>query len=98
MEISIKPLGAGQEVGRSCILVKINGFKILLDCGWNETFDTKLLEPLRSLASSVQFILISSPDILHCGALPYIYSEFGYEAPIFMTKPAYVDFYNSLKN
>ena len=39
MEISIKPLGAGQEVGRSCILVKINGFKILLDCGVHMGFN-----------------------------------------------------------
>ena len=39
MEITIKPLGAGQEVGRSCILVKINGFKILFDCGVHMGFN-----------------------------------------------------------
>ena len=33
MDIKIFPLGAGQEVGRSCIIVKINGYRIMLDCG-----------------------------------------------------------------
>jgi cleavage and polyadenylation specificity factor subunit 3 len=29
----ITPLGAGQEVGRSCILVEYKGKTLLLDCG-----------------------------------------------------------------
>ena len=33
MDIKIFPLGAGKEVGRSCIIVKINDVKIMLDCG-----------------------------------------------------------------
>ena len=33
MDIKIFPLGAGQEVGRSCIIVTINGYRIMLDCG-----------------------------------------------------------------
>ena len=31
--MSITPLGGGQEVGRSCILLQYKGRKILLDCG-----------------------------------------------------------------
>ena len=31
--MKITPLGAGQEVGRSCILVEYKGKTILLDCG-----------------------------------------------------------------
>ncbi|VDK88518.1 unnamed protein product [Dibothriocephalus latus] len=31
--LSIMPLGAGQEVGRSCILLTFKGKKIILDCG-----------------------------------------------------------------
>ncbi|VDN34565.1 unnamed protein product [Gongylonema pulchrum] len=29
----VVPLGAGQDVGRSCILVSIGGKNVMLDCG-----------------------------------------------------------------
>lgn len=32
-EIKITPLGAGQDVGRSCILLSIGGKNVMLDCG-----------------------------------------------------------------
>ena len=71
MEISIKPLGAGQEVGRSCILVKINGFKILLDCGVHMGFNDdrkfpdfkRLLKKNKSKESTkTQQLPLSSKD------------------------------------
>ena len=31
--IQVTPLGAGQDVGRSCLLVSIGGKHIMLDCG-----------------------------------------------------------------
>ncbi len=33
MSISFKALGAGQEVGRSCVIVRIKDVKIMFDCG-----------------------------------------------------------------
>lgn len=39
MEISITTLGAGQEVGRSCIIVKIKDVRIMLDCGAHMAFN-----------------------------------------------------------
>ena len=33
MDIKIYPLGAGREVGRSCIIITINNYRIMLDCG-----------------------------------------------------------------
>uniref|UniRef100_A0A915P779 Integrator complex subunit 11 n=1 Tax=Meloidogyne floridensis TaxID=298350 RepID=A0A915P779_9BILA len=36
--IRITPLGAGQDVGRSCILVTIGGKNIMLDCGMHMGF------------------------------------------------------------
>jgi integrator complex subunit 11 len=33
MDIKIFPLGAGREVGRSCLIITINGYRIMLDCG-----------------------------------------------------------------
>ena len=32
-ELTITPLGAGQEVGRSCILLQFKGKRVLLDIG-----------------------------------------------------------------
>lgn len=32
-EIKVTPLGAGQDVGRSCILLSIGNKNIMLDCG-----------------------------------------------------------------
>ncbi|TRY74449.1 hypothetical protein TCAL_10092 [Tigriopus californicus] len=32
-DITVTPLGAGQDVGRSCLLVQIGGKHIMLDCG-----------------------------------------------------------------
>lgn len=32
-KVSILPLGAGCEVGRSCLILTINQKKIMLDCG-----------------------------------------------------------------
>jgi cleavage and polyadenylation specificity factor subunit 3 len=36
--LKITPLGAGNEVGRSCILVEFKGKRILLDCGLHPAY------------------------------------------------------------
>jgi integrator complex subunit 11 len=33
MKIEVVPLGAGQDVGRSCVLVTLGGKTIMFDCG-----------------------------------------------------------------
>uniref|UniRef100_A0A2K6PRJ2 Uncharacterized protein n=1 Tax=Rhinopithecus roxellana TaxID=61622 RepID=A0A2K6PRJ2_RHIRO len=38
-EIRVTPLGAGQDVGRSCILVSIAGKNVMLDCGMHMGFN-----------------------------------------------------------
>lgn len=72
-EMVIIPLGGGQEVGRSCILLKYRGRTILLDCGIHpgrEGLDScpfwDGVEP-----DQVDLILISHFHIDHCAALPY---------------------------
>ena len=39
MSISVKPLGAGQEVGRSCVIVKVKDLNIMFDCGVHMAFN-----------------------------------------------------------
>ena len=38
--IRVVALGSGQEVGRSCILLSLNEYNILLDCGMHPGFNT----------------------------------------------------------
>ena len=36
--VTVKPLGAGQEVGRSCYVVKYQGKGVMFDCGIHPAF------------------------------------------------------------
>ena len=42
--IRVVPLGAGQDVGRSCIIVTIGGKNIMLDCGMHMGFKVRCLQ------------------------------------------------------
>ena len=71
--LTIIPLGAGQEVGRSCILIHFKGKKIMLDCGIHPG-----LSGIESLpytedtdAEDIDLLLISHFHLDHCGALPW---------------------------
>ena len=72
------PLGAGQEVGRSCIIVNIKNKTIMLDCGMHMGYsDQRKFPDFQFLSKSGNFdkvidcILISHFHLDHCGALPY---------------------------
>jgi integrator complex subunit 11 len=41
--IQLTPLGAGQDVGRSCILVSLGGKNIMFDCGMHMVTFTSLI-------------------------------------------------------
>jgi integrator complex subunit 11 len=68
-KITVTPLGAGQDVGRSCLLVSIGGKRIMLDCGMHMGFqddrrfpDFSFIcgdEPGATLTSSLDCIIIS---------------------------------------
>lgn len=70
-------------------LVSIDGFNILVDCGWNDQFDHNLLQPLARVASSIDAVLLSHPDTMHLGALPYAMKQLGLSAPVYATEPVY---------
>lgn len=73
-----------------CYLLQIDNTRILLDCGWNDTFDVNLLEPLRDVFPTVDLILISFADLEHMGGLAYAAKHFGFKGPqtkIYATTP-----------
>jgi integrator complex subunit 11 len=49
MTIEIFPLGAGQEVGRSCIIIKIYDKTVMLDCGLHMGYNDERRFPDFSL-------------------------------------------------
>eukprot|EP01116_Phalansterium_solitarium_P003529 TRINITY_DN14340_c0_g1_i1.p2 TRINITY_DN14340_c0_g1~~TRINITY_DN14340_c0_g1_i1.p2 ORF type:complete len:733 (-),score=366.09 TRINITY_DN14340_c0_g1_i1:191-2389(-) len=72
-----------------CYLLEVDDFCFLLDCGWDPTFDVRLLDPLKKVVSQIDAVLISHADLAHLGALPYAVGKLGLTAPIFGTVPAF---------
>ncbi|CAO3607212.1 unnamed protein product [Cunninghamella blakesleeana] len=94
MTISIVPLGAGQDVGRSCILVTIGGKNIMFNCGFHMGYndsrrfpDFTYISKTGNFTDIIDCIIISHFHLDHCGALPYFTEMLGYDGPIYMTHP-----------
>ncbi|PKI58196.1 hypothetical protein CRG98_021418 [Punica granatum] len=96
MAIDCLVLGAGQEVGKSCAVVTINGKRIMFDCGMHMGYLDHRRYPdfsLISLSSSGGFdrvldcVIITHFHLDHVGALPYFTEVCGYSGPIYMTYP-----------
>ncbi|RWS31155.1 cleavage and polyadenylation specificity factor-like protein [Leptotrombidium deliense] len=92
--IKVTPLGAGQDVGRSCILVSINGKNVMLDCGMHMGYnderrfpDLNYITKEGPLNEHLDCVIISHFHLDHCGALPYMTEMVGYSGPIYMTHP-----------
>ncbi|XP_024172640.1 cleavage and polyadenylation specificity factor subunit 2 isoform X2 [Rosa chinensis] len=87
--VQVTPLCGVYNENPLSYLVSIDGFNFLIDCGWNDHFDPSLLQPLSRVASTVDAVLLSHPDTLHLGALPYAAKHLGLAAPVFSTEPVY---------
>ncbi|GMH25975.1 hypothetical protein Nepgr_027818 [Nepenthes gracilis] len=94
MAIDCLVLGAGQEVGKSCMVVNINGKKIMFDCGMHMGYldnrrypDFSLLSSSSDFDSAIDCIIITHFHLDHVGALPYFTEVCGYHGPIYMTYP-----------
>lgn len=92
--ITVTPLGAGQDVGRSCLLVSIGGKNIMLDCGMHMGYsderrfpDFTYITQDEPLTAHLDCVIISHFHLDHCGALPFMTEMVGYNGPIYMTHP-----------
>lgn len=99
--IEILPLGAGQDVGRSCIVISLHNRNIMFDCGMHMGFtderrfpDFSLLIPptpsslkQKGFTETIDLLLVTHFHLDHCGALPYFAEQCGYSGPIVMTEP-----------
>ncbi|XP_059649719.1 cleavage and polyadenylation specificity factor subunit 3-II [Cornus florida] len=94
MAIECLVLGAGQEVGKSCVVVSINGKRILFDCGMHMGYldhrrypDFSLISKSGDFDNALTCIIITHFHLDHIGALPYFTEVCGYRGPIYMTYP-----------
>lgn len=89
--MKITTLGAGKEVGRSAVLVKIKDKSILFDCGLHVGFTDKRRYPcfshLKNVNQQIDLVLISHFHLDHSGAIPYLTEKLRYRGPIFATPP-----------
>ena len=89
--VTIKTLGAFQEVGRSCVLVETAESKIMLDCGIRpgarNTWDAfPRLDWADIAPNDIDAIVISHAHLDHQGFLPAMY-KYGYDGPVYCTEP-----------
>ncbi|KAK9061321.1 hypothetical protein SSX86_018501 [Deinandra increscens subsp. villosa] len=94
MAIECLVLGAGQEVGKSCVVVTINGKRIMFDCGMHMGYvdhrrypDFSLISKSGDFDNALSCVIITHFHLDHIGALPYFTEVCGYNGPIYMTYP-----------
>ena len=90
MDAEFLVLGAGQEVGRSCVVLCCNGMNIMFDCGLHmgKKGDDRL--PLvgvlgDDINAQVQLLVVTHFHLDHAGALPYLTEVLGFTGTVVMT-------------
>jgi KH/beta-lactamase-domain protein len=88
--VRITVLGAGRQVGRSCLLLQTPVSKILLDCGIDVASQGQDKFPYFDVPefdiSQIDAVIVSHAHLDHSGVIPYLY-KMGYTGPCYMTQP-----------
>ncbi|TPX35203.1 dolichyl-phosphate-mannose---protein mannosyltransferase [Synchytrium endobioticum] len=87
--VRFTPLSGAHSDAPLCYLLEIEEARILLDCGWTETFDVDELHSLQRYLKHIDAILLSHGDLDHLGALPYLVTKLGLSCPVYGTLPVY---------
>ena len=97
-KVIVLPLGAGQEVGRSCIFVSFNNERsFILDCGVHMGHHDKKKYPnfeflktelkAKSLNDCIDAVLLSHFHLDHCASLPFLVETQDFCKPILTSQP-----------
>ncbi|KAJ7968040.1 Cleavage and polyadenylation specificity factor subunit 3 [Quillaja saponaria] len=83
----VKPLGAGNEVGRSCVYMSYRGKTILFDCGIHPAYSGMAALPYFDEIdpSTVDVLLITHFHLDHAASLPYFLEKTPFKGRVFMT-------------
>ncbi|MEK6938918.1 MAG: beta-CASP ribonuclease aCPSF1 [Candidatus Woesearchaeota archaeon] len=83
-------LGAGRQVGRSCLLLQTPESRILMDCGIDASEDGPEAYPYLDAPelniSELDAVIVSHSHLDHCGLIPYLF-KYGYKGPVYCTLP-----------
>ncbi|KAI7899636.1 beta-lactamase-like protein [Cokeromyces recurvatus] len=85
--IKFTPISGAKNEDPLCFLLEIDEIKILLDCGWSDTFNVDDLSNLKKVAKHIDVVLLSHSDLPHLGAYPYARSHLGMTCPVYSTIP-----------
>ena len=88
-KMQIMVLGSGQEVGRSCIMIKYQRKTVMLDCGTHPARSGESSLPFFDAwdLSEVDVALISHFHIDHAAAVPYLTERTAFKGKVYMTHP-----------
>jgi len=88
--IRLCPLSGGAHSETPhCYLLEVDQFTFLLDIGWDSKFSNEVINELKKHVHKIDAVLLSYPDNLHLGALPYAVGKLGLSCPIYATVPVY---------
>lgn len=87
--IKVTPFSGVHDEKPPCYMLQVDEFRFLLDCGWTEDFSMDVIENIKSHIHQIDAVLLSHPDHLHLGALPYLVGSCGLDCPIYATIPVY---------
>uniref|UniRef100_A0A3B0N9A1 Cleavage and polyadenylation specificty factor, subunit, putative n=1 Tax=Theileria annulata TaxID=5874 RepID=A0A3B0N9A1_THEAN len=85
--VRITVLGAGCEVGRSCVYVERDNSCLMFDCGLHPALSGVGALPVFEAVdiSKVEVCLVTHFHLDHCGAVPYLLSKTKFNGRILMT-------------
>ncbi|KAL6515194.1 Cleavage and polyadenylation specificity factor subunit 3-I [Orobanche hederae] len=86
-ELIITPLGAGNEVGRSCVYMSYKGKTLLFDCGIHPAFSGMAALPYFDEIdpSAIDLLLVTHFHLDHAASLPYFLEKTTFKGRVFMT-------------
>ncbi|XP_073122881.1 cleavage and polyadenylation specificity factor subunit 3-I [Henckelia pumila] len=86
-ELIITPLGAGSEVGRSCVYMTYKGKNIMFDCGIHPAVSGMAALPYFDEIdpSKIDVLLVTHFHLDHAASLPYFLEKTTFRGRVFMT-------------
>lgn len=87
--IGVQVLGAGKDIGKSCLLAIMGSATVMFDCGAHPGFgDPRRFPDFSSTdLSSLSLVLITHFHLDHAAALPLLTEILHVKAPVYMTEP-----------
>ena len=87
--LELIPLGAGSEVGRSCVVASFFGGKknVMFDCGIHPGFSGLSSLPYFDEIdlSAIDVLLVTHFHLDHCAAVPFLVNRTNFKGRVFMT-------------